>query len=189
MNKGISNAIKILRKGGIVIYPTDTAFGIGSRIDDVDAVKKVFKLRNRPSEKAVPILVSSFSMAKKYGVFNSTAEKLARKYWPGGLTIVVPAIKESVPSVVRGGAETVGLRMPKHSSALRLISETGVPLVGCSANFAGGQTPHKLSDLDIELTKLVDYVLSGRCSVKKSSTVVDTSTDKIKILRKGAVNL
>lgn len=189
MNKHLNKAIKIVKSGGIIIYPTDTAFGIGCRIDDIAAVKKLFKLRKRPDEKAVPILVSSVEMAENFTTDKTqlTAD-LMKKYWPGGLTVVAKS-RQSVPSIVRGGGETIGVRMPNHNSTLELIRKVGVPIVGCSANFAGEPTPYKMSDLNPELIKLVDFVLPGRCSVKKASTVVDVTNGKIKILRVGAVKL
>lgn len=187
MNKNLAKAIKIVKNGGIIIFPTDTAFGIGCRIDKADSVARLFKLRKRPTEKAVPVLASSIEMAKKYAEFSESAEKLAKKYWPGGLTLVLK--NKKVPQVVIGGGSTVGLRMPNHNSTLQLIRKVGVPIVGCSANFAGEKTPYKMSELDFELISLVDLVLPGRCSVKKSSTVVDLSSSKIKIIREGAVEL
>lgn len=189
MNKNLNKAIKIVKEGGIIIYPTDTAFGIGCRIDRPDVVRRLFKLRRRSSEKAVPILASSISMAKSYAFdIKQLTIDLMKKYWPGGLTIVLNG-NSNVPSVVRGDGITIGVRMPKHSSILKLIREVGVPIVGCSANFAGERTPYKVSDLNPELVKLVDFVLPGRCSVKQSSTVVEATGDKIKVIREGAVRI
>lgn len=189
MNSRLITAIKKVKEGGIIIFPTDTAFGIGCRIDDAPLVKKLFKTRRRPSEKAVPVLVSSVKMAEEYGEINDLARKLISKHWPGGLTVVVRAKLDKTNSLVRGGGKTIGLRMPKHATTLALISQVGVPVIGSSANFAGEQTPYKLSDLNPDLIKLVDFVLPGRCSFKLSSTVVDCTGDKIKILRLGAVKL
>src|SRR5687767_11468951 len=140
MNKNLSEAIKIVKNGGIVIFPTDTAFGIGCRVDREKAVKKLFKLRKRPNDKAVPVLVSSIAMAEEYADPSESARKLMKKQWPGGLTIVMK--NKKVSSVVRAGGSSVGIRMPKHSSTLKLIREVGVPIVGCSANFAGEATPY-----------------------------------------------
>ncbi len=189
MNKNLNKAIKIVKNGGIIIFPTDTAFGLGCRIDNENSVRKLFKLRRRPNEKAVPILVSSIKMADCYAFDKKhLTSSLMKKYWPGGLTVVMNS-KPNVPGIVRGGGKTIGLRMPKHGSILKLINEVGVPIVGCSANFAGGKTPYKMSDLNPELVKLVDLVLPGRCSVKKASTVVDLSSGKMEILREGAIKI
>jgi L-threonylcarbamoyladenylate synthase len=190
MNKNLEKAIKVVRDGGIIIYPTDTAFGIGCRIDKVDSVRRLYKIRRRPSEKAVPVLVSSKKMAEEYASdIKPEAFELIEKYWPGGLTLVLRSTVAKVPEIVRGGGLTVGLRMPNHDSALELIRKVGVPIVGCSANFAGEATPYKMSDLNPELIKLVDFVLPGRTTLKKASTVVDLSSGKMKIIREGAVRL
>ena len=189
MNKNLDNAIKIVKDGGIIIFPTDTAFGMGCRIDDEKSVRKLFTLRRRSNEKAVPILVSGKKMAGKYAFdMEHLIFDIMKEYWPGGLTVVLKS-KPNVPSIVRGGGATVGLRMPNHSSTLELIRRVGVPIVGCSANFAGEATPYKMSDLNPELVGLVDFVLPGRCSIKKASTVVDASSGKVKVLREGAVKV
>ena len=189
MNNKLGQAIKIVKNRGIIIFPTDTAFGIGCRIDDVGLVEKLFKTRKRPQEKAVPVLVASIKMAEEYADINTTARKLIQQHWPGGLTVVVPAKINKTNSLVRGGGKTIGIRMPNHTTTLKLIKAVGVPIIGSSANFAGEQTPYKMSDLDSELIKQVDFVLPGRCSAKLSSTVVDCTGDKIKILRQGAVKI
>jgi len=191
MNKDSLHAAKILEEGGIVIFPTDTAYGIGCRIDDEKAIKRLFKLRKRAETKATPVLVSSLEMASQYwqSVPERVVEKLVKPYWPGALTIVLPCKKEKVPSLVRGGGNTLGLRMPDNDTLLEIISAVGVPIVGTSANFAGDQTPYKFEDLDSELVKMVDYVLPGECLIKQASTVIDCSIEPWKILRQGAVKL
>ncbi|HVT01322.1 MAG TPA: L-threonylcarbamoyladenylate synthase [Patescibacteria group bacterium] len=189
MNKGLNESVKVLKKGGVIIYPTDTAFGIGCKVDEEQVINKLFKLRRRPKEKAVPILVSSIKMAEDYAEINPKAKALMEKYWPGGLTIIVKAKKDKIPFLARGGGETVGLRMPNHKTTLALIRKINTPLIGCSANFAGEATPYKFLDLNKDLIKKVDYVLMGRTSAKLASTVVDTTGDRLNIVREGAVKL
>ncbi|HVZ12349.1 MAG TPA: L-threonylcarbamoyladenylate synthase [Patescibacteria group bacterium] len=190
MNKNLKKAIKVAKEGGIIIFPTDTAFGIGCRIDDDRAVKKLFKIRRRSPEKAVPVLVSSVEMAERFAEsINSKAYKLMKSYWPGGLTIVIPCKKELIPEFVRGGGDTIGVRMPGHTTTIELIRGIGVPILAPSANFSGENTPYTYSDLSPELISIVDFVMSGRCSLKKASTVVDCSTKIPKILRRGAVDV
>src|SRR5487761_627636 len=112
----VTEAIRVLKKGGIVIFPTDTAFGIGCRIDDEEAVKRLFRIRKRPENKAVPVLVSSLHMAQKYvqEIQQDVVEKLIKPYWPGALTIVLASRNDRVPELVRGGTDTVGVRVPDH---------------------------------------------------------------------------
>lgn len=176
-----------IKKGEIVIFPTDTAFGIGCRIDDGKTIEKLFRIRKRPQDKAMPVLVSSQVMAKKYGEIDLNVEKILKKFWPGGLTVIVKANKEKVQSLVRGGGDTIGLRMPDHKNTLKMIENTGVPILGSSANFSGGTTPYKFEDLDKDLLSLVDRVIKGETKHKIASTVLDTTKNPWQILRVGAV--
>lgn len=186
----IQKAIKVLNQGGIIIYPTDTAFGIGCRIDDHKAVDRLFALRRRPTTQAMPVLVASDAMALAY--FDSPSDivrRLMREHWPGALTIVAPCKKELIYSPIRGGGKTVGLRMPNHAVPLKIIETVGVPILGPSANFHGAPTPYRFEDLNPELIALVDYVVPGECLIKQASTVVDCSVEPYRILRQGAVKL
>ncbi len=186
----LDKAVDILKNGGIVIFPTDTAFGIGCRIDDESAVRKLFELRKRSKDKAVPILASSIQMVEDYvQPFDSDIRELMQKYWPGALTLVLACKVEKLPSLVRGGGNTIGIRIPDHNSALRVIRAVGVPILGPSANFAGGKTPFEFSDLDPNLVRKVDFVLPGQCKIKKPSTVLDVTVKPWKVVRAGAVSL
>jgi L-threonylcarbamoyladenylate synthase len=191
MQDDIEQATKFLKSGGIVIFPTDTAYGIGCRIDDKKAVKRLFEIRKRAETKATPVLVSSIAMARGYweDIPDLVLEKLIKPYWPGALTIVLQSKVEKVPSLVRGGGENLGLRMPNNKVLLSIIEEIGVPILGTSANFAGEKTPYALEELDPELVELVDYVLTGECKGKNASTVIDCSVKPWKILRQGAVKI
>ncbi|MBI3956311.1 threonylcarbamoyl-AMP synthase [Candidatus Gottesmanbacteria bacterium] len=186
----IQGAIDALISGGIVIYPTDTAFGIGCRMDDQKAVDRLFAIRRRPLTQATPVLVSSESMALAY--YLDTPEivrHLMKTYWPGALTIIARCKKDFVYSPIRGGGETIGLRMPNHETTLALIRGVGVPILGPSANFHGHPTPYRFEDLDPQLVKLVDFVVPGVCSIGEASTVVDCSVRLYRIVRQGSVVL
>jgi len=186
----ILQAIQVLKDGGIVIFPTDTAFGIGCRIDNHDAVDRLFRLRKRPTTQAMPVLVSSEAMALPYLLSPSNVVRhLMKTYWPGGLTIISASHTDRVYSPIRGGTNAVGLRMPNHKEALDIITAVGVPIVGPSANFHGGKTPFRFEDLDETLIKLADFVLEGVCYSTIASTIVDCTTDPYTIIRQGAVNL
>ncbi len=187
----LNEAIKILSQGGIVIYPTDTACGIGCRIDDEKAVKRLFQIRKRPVIQATPVLIDSIEMAEKYFLspIADNVRRLIKVYWPGALTIVYKCRTELIPSLVCGGSLTIGLRMPNHDVPLALIEAVGVPILGPSANFHGQETPFSYSQLDPQLLKLVDFVIDGKCSVGNVSTVIDCVGSPIKIIRQGAVKL
>jgi len=186
----IQQAIDIIRDGGIVIYPTDTAFAIGCRVDRPRSVDRLYRIRGRSRRKAAPVLVSSHEMARGY--YSSPSEivrRLMDRYWPGALTIVAPCRKDLVYSPIRGGGDTIGLRMPDHDVARTLIAAVGVPILGPSANFHGKPTPFRLEDLDDELVKLVDAVVPGTCRFGVVSTVIDCTTSPPTILRRGAIDL
>jgi L-threonylcarbamoyladenylate synthase len=186
----LNTAKKILKEGGIIIFPTDTAFGVGCRIDNRKAIERIFKIRQRPKTQAVPVLVSSIKMAQKYlQPLPSTVEKLMKKHWPGALTIVYLCKKDQVPSPVRAGGLTLGVRMPNHPQVLSIIKSLRVPILGPSANIHGQATPYKFEDLDQNFVKEVDYVLPGQSLVGMASTVIDCSRLPWKIIRQGALKI
>jgi L-threonylcarbamoyladenylate synthase len=191
MNRQIDEAVKVLNQGGIIIFPTDTAFGIGCRVDNEKAVQRLFKIRNRPPSQATPILVNGLGMAKEYAaeIPEKVIQNLIKPFWPGALTIVLKANEDKVPVLVRGGGETVGMRMPSYPTMLKIISQIGVPVLGPSANFHGEKTPFKFKDLDMKLVSLVDYVLEGECSIQEASTVIDCTKRRWEILRQGAIQV
>ncbi len=190
MDKKFKRAVEILKKGGIVIFPTDTAFGIGCRMDNKKAVGRLLEIRKRPKSMATPVLVDGTEMAKDYWAFlpKNVLDKLIKPYWPGALTIILYCNKVKVPTLVRSGGDTLGIRMPNHPITLKLIKNIGIPILGPSANFHGDKTPFKFKDLNPKLVKLADYVLPGKTSnLGSTSTVVDCSVSPWKILRQGAV--
>lgn len=190
MNNYLKKSASTIKNGGIIIFPTDTAFGIGCRLDDKDAVKRLFKLRRRPEKKPVPVLVDSIETAQKYlSPISNDVRHLMRSYWPGALTIIYPCLMKKIPPLVYGPGNTLGVRMPDHKLILSLIKKVGVPILGPSANFHGLPTPYKYEDLDENLLKLVDFVLPGVCNKGKVSTVVDCSQKPWRVIRYGAVEL
>lgn len=189
MKSQLRKAVNILKKGGIIIFPTDTAFGIGCRIDDEEAAARLFEIRKRPKAQAVPVLVSSIEMAQQYlKSLPKKVKSLMEKYWPGGLTIVYPCQTEKIPSLVRGGGETLGVRIPDHPIPIYIINRVRVPIIGTSANFHGEKTPYKFEDLNQELVEKADFVIKGECPKARVSTVIDCSKKPWRILRQGAIS-
>jgi len=180
-------AVTLLKEGKIGVFPTDTAYGIGCRMDSKSAVKKVFEIRNRPEEKAMIVLVGSIKMAEEYAEFSpEVKEKIIDNYWPGPLTIVLTCKKKKVPSIVRADGDTLALRFPDNTELLEIINQVGVPLIAPSANFSGEDTPFSSQEVDRELLKLVDFAIAGECTMKKVSTIIDCSSSKWSIIREGA---
>lgn len=192
MDKQVKQAIDVLKNGGIVIFPTDTAIGIGCRIDNESAVRRLFEIRKRPENKPVLALVNSLAMARKYwdSIPKNVLEILIKKYWPGPLTLILHSNKEKVPKMVMGANDTLGIRYPNNKMLLELIREVGVPIVAPSANFSGEKTPFRFEDLNPELVKLADYVLNMELRGEKNvSTVIDCTVQPWKVIRQGAVHV
>lgn len=190
MDTQIQKAAESLQNNGVGIFPTDTVYGIGCKLDDEKALQKLFKIRNRPEEKAVLAVVDSVEMAEKYVIISEEVKtKLIQKYWPGGLTIVLPCKTDTVPSLARGGGMTLGIRQTNHPVLLELLKKVGVPIVAPSANFAGKPTPKSFADVDKNLLSLVDFAIDGICGGNMASTVIDCTVNPWKILREGAVEV
>ena len=184
------DAIQNFTEGKVGIFPTDTAYGIGCRIDDAAAVERIYKIRSRPEEKALLALVSSVKMAKQYvEISHELEEKLIDKYWPGGLTIILNCNEEKIPSVVRANGSTLAVRWPDHKELCKIIEAVGVPIVAPSANLSGGETPLDLFEVDKALIDSVDFSISGVCTIRGVSTIIDTTVTPWKIIREGVVEI
>lgn len=184
-----NEAAERLKEGQVGIFPTDTAYGIGCRMDNVTAVKRIYEIRNRPSEKALLILVSSIEMAREYVSITEEAMNIVGKYWPGGVTFILPCIVEKVPGIVRSNGSTLAVRLPAHEDLRKMIETIGVPIVAPSANFSGEITPTTISEVDQALQEHVDFSLSGMCTMKGISTIVDLTGVRPVVVRQGVVTI
>ena len=183
----IEEAAKLVREGLLIAYPTDTVYGLGCNPFDVDAVDRLVKAKDRVKG-SLPILVSSLQDAKGLGEISCSAERLANKFWPGPLTLVVPA-RTSFPSKVTGDALLVGLRIPNHEIARRLIKECGGALIGTSANISGRPSLRTAEEVVNELGDRVDMVVDGGpAPLGRESTVVRVLGDESTVLREGAIS-
>ena len=189
-NPGIDKAIRILRAGGVVAFPTDTLFGLGADIFSAPAVERVFTIKSRPTAMAMPVLVGSFDdLYKAAPKVPDMAWKLAERFWPGALTLVVERSPD-VPPLVSGGRNTVGVRMPDHPVALALINGFGGPVTGTSANISGQADPASWEDLEQTLGTMVDHIVEGSPAPSgQASTIVDLTTDVPLLVRAGAVGV
>jgi len=180
-------AAEILRDGGIVAFPTETVYGLGANALNAGAVGKIFEAKQRPHWDPLIVHVTGLEMARQVAEVSPLAERLAERFWPGPLTMLLPRAA-CVPDAVTAGRALVGVRMPRHSLALALIEAAGVPVAAPSANRFGHTSPttakHVLEDLDGR----IDAVLEGGASaVGVESTVVDVSVSPMRIYRPGAV--
>lgn len=188
--QGAARAGEILRAGGVVAIPTETVYGLAASALDEDAVARVFAAKGRPSDNPLIVHISTLEqLSLLWAEVPERALALARAFWPGPLTMVLPKTA-AVPTCVSAGLSTVGVRMPAHPLALAAISQAGVPLAAPSANASGRPSPTTAADVLQDMDGKIDAVLDGGpCSVGVESTVVDLTGQHPRILRPGAVTL
>jgi len=186
----IARAAAILREGGLVVFPTETVYGLGANALDAGAVRRIYALKGRPSSSPLIVHVASIERARILAAeWLPEAERLARQYWPGPLTLVV-AKKDVIPDEATAGLLTVGLRMPRHPVALELIAAAGVPVAAPSANRFTQLSPttaeHVRQAFGAETPFLLD---GGPCEVGLESTVIAVTRDGLEVLRPGMANV
>ena len=183
----IHSLAKFVKNGGIVAYPTDTVYGLGCNPYLSDSVDKIFKLKIREN-KPLPLLCDSLESALKIASFNKISLKLAEKFWPGQLTILVPVKDYSLKYLTRG-SEYIGLRVPDHRDSLLLISECGGYLIGTSANLSGYDSNHSASSVMSQLPGIDAILINDIEDNSKESTIVKVENDEIIIIRPGNIDL
>jgi len=187
---GRAAAIEVLRAGGLVVMPTDTVYGLGVALEAKDALVRLFAAKDRPLDRAIVLLASDLEQAASVGVFSAAARLLAARFWPGGLTLVLPQAAESrLPAELTGGAATIGVRIPGHESPRALARALG-PLPVTSANLSGQPEAQDAPEVLAQLGPRIDLVLDGgRARGAVPSTVVDCSGELPRILRAGAISM
>ena len=183
----VKKAAKILNSGGIVIFPTETVYGIGCLINKEDSIKKLYSIKKRDSTKPTAVLVKDLQQAEEWVSFNTTAKKLAEAFWPGHLTLCLPVCKQVSESIV-GPGDTLGVRVSSHPFILQLQRELNVPLLAPSANFQGKQEARTFAEIDKQLLSLVDYVVGIEPEAKKPSTILAFEKEKYNLLREGEIS-
>lgn len=185
----LNEAVERIRGGGVVAFPTETVYGLGANALDAAAVAKIYELKGRPRSSPLIVHVGSIEMAKSLAAeWPPAAEDLARKHWPGPLTIVVPK-SPAIPDLVTAGLGTVGLRMPQHPVALELIQLAGVPIAAPSANRFGNLSATTAQHVADEFGDEVEILEGGPSRVGLESTVVSVVNGELKLLRPGMISL
>ncbi|MBD5637295.1 threonylcarbamoyl-AMP synthase [Clostridium botulinum] len=186
----ISKAGNILRQGGLVVFPTETVYGLGANALDKDAVKKIFKAKGRPQDNPLIVHISKVKdIEKLVKKIPPIAQKLMDKFWPGPMTIILKK-KDIIPNETSGGLDSIGIRMPSNKIAMELISMAGVPIAAPSANLSGKPSPTDLETCIEDLDGRVNAILGGDNSeVGVESTVIDCTIDPPCILRPGGITL
>ncbi|GAA0177751.1 L-threonylcarbamoyladenylate synthase [Clostridium sediminicola] len=188
-NEVIIEAGSVFRKGGLVVFPTETVYGLGANALDEDAVKKIFIAKGRPQDNPLIIHVASTNVESLVDDIPIIAKKMMKELWPGPLTIILKK-SQKVPYTTSAGLETVGIRMPSNTIARKLIEEANVPIAAPSANLSGKPSPTTLESCVEDLNGRVNFIIGGDISeVGLESTIVDCTVDPPCILRPGAITL
>jgi L-threonylcarbamoyladenylate synthase len=187
--KAVRRASELLRSGEVVALPTETVYGLAANALDEKAVAKIFQIKGRPANNPIIVHVAGIEMAKRCAKdFPALAEKLAKAFWPGPLTIILPRA-EKIPDNVTAGGETIGVRWPSHPFIQAVIRECGFPLAAPSANLSNSISPtnaeHVRAQLDGKIPLIVD---GGQSQVGIESTVLDLSVSPPQILRPGMIH-
>lgn len=189
----ILEAVEILRRGGVIIYPTETVYGIGVDATNQSAVNKILNYKTKRQDKPISVAVSDLLMAKKYVKINQSALNIYQNFLPGPITVVSVG-KNKVANGVQSVRGTLGIRWPKYSFILSLVKKFGSPITSTSANATGKKAPHTVADifkyLSVRQKKIIDLVIdAGVLPPNKPSTVVDTTLHDLTVLRAGDLKL
>jgi len=185
----LDHAADVLRSGQLVVVPTDTVYGLAAALSRPDAVGRIFEVKRRPPERPIALLVDQIDQVEQVAEsIPAAARLLMTRFWPGGLTILLPK-KSDVPDVITAAGPTVAVRMPDHPAARALIRRLGEPLPATSANRHGEPSPKTAEDAQAALGTDVAIILdAGPAPGGVDSTVVDVLSTPVRILRVGAIS-
>lgn len=189
----ILEIIEALKQGKVIVYPTETCYGLGCDATNPEAVKKLFAIKERPENKSVLVLVSDVEMIKKYVQWSPVLEELARKYWPGPLTLVAKIENKNIdlaPGVVSED-HTMAFRITDHHFAYDLAKGLGHPLVSTSANITAQASPYNIQSV-LEMFGKADnqpdiIIDSGSLPINPPSTIIRVADNKVEVLRQGGI--
>ncbi|MGQ9546592.1 MAG: L-threonylcarbamoyladenylate synthase [Dehalococcoidia bacterium] len=183
----IRKGLEILRKGGVIAFPTDTVYGLGADACNSAAVARIYEIKKRPRHQQLPLLIADLQQLISLAEFvPDIAWFLAKRFWPGGLTIVLPRA-ESLPAHLAMGA-SIAVRIPNHPICLALIRGLGSPLIGTSANISGQPSALTAEEVREQLGVKIDFIISGgKCAGGGESTVLDVTGQTPIILREGII--
>ena len=184
----IDEAGRLLRAGGVVVFPTDTLYGLGADAFSVSALERVCSIKGRPAGLALPLLVGCWDQVKLVARhIPETGSRLASTYWPGPLTLILPKVAH-LPDLITGGGDTVAVRMPDHEVPLALVQQVNGPITGTSANRSGEPDLLTVQEVETQLGGLVDYIIPSPIIPNGiPSTVVDVTSHKPRLVRQGAL--
>jgi L-threonylcarbamoyladenylate synthase len=182
----LSKAITALKRGELIVYPTDTLYALGADIYNVDAVRRIFKIKNRPLDIPLSVAVASYDAIEKVAFVNDNARRLAEHFLPGPLTLILNK-KSTISNIITGGLDKVAVRIPDNEVALELLSKFG-SLIATSANVHDMETPYDIKGIRKQF-KEGDVSVFLNCGKLNAlpSTIVDVTTKMPKIIREGII--
>jgi len=188
LQREVEKGVKILQKGGVIAFPTDTVYGLGADAFNSTAVERIYEIKNRPKHRQLPLLIAATEQLTALAdPIPEIAWFLARRFWPGGLTLVLPKT-DSVPAYLAPGP-TIAVRVPDHPVCLALIQRLGNPIIGTSANISGQPAALTAEEVGQQLERKIDFIINGgKCPGGKESTVVDVTHEPPIILRQGIIS-
>ena len=188
MERKIHQAVEILKNGGIIAFPTDTVYGLGASASSHGAILRIYEAKRRPRRLALPLLLADVSQIPSVARdMPEIAWLLAKHFLPGGLTLVLYK-SPSVSSLITGGSEKIAVRVPAHPIPIALLEGLDAPITGTSANLTGRPSPLTTQEVHNQLGDRVDLIIDGECPGGVDSTVIDITTEPIRILREGAIS-
>jgi L-threonylcarbamoyladenylate synthase len=187
-DKALKLACEALKKGELIVYPTDTLYGVGADATSEKAVEKVKQAKGRDASKPISIICSDLLMIEKHCEVDEKTKAILSSILPGPFTVILKKKKGLASSLAPG--ETIGVRVPRYFFLLALIRECGFPITGTSANESGGKDPCSLTDVPESIKQAASVLIDGgKCFFSAPSTVVDMTGKELKVLRKGAGKL
>jgi len=187
LQREIEKGVNILQKGGVIAFPTDTVYGLGADAFNASAVERIYQVKNRPKHLQLPLLIANIEQLTVLAdPITEIAQLLARRFWPGGLTLVLPKTV-SLPAHVAPGP-TIAVRVPDHPVCMALVQRLGNPIIGTSANISGQPAALTAEEVGQQLGGKMDFIINGgKCPGGKESTVVDVTHGSPIILRQGII--
>ena len=183
----IEEMAQILKNDGVISVPTDTVFGICARMNSKIAYRKLIEVKNRSANKSFPVMCANEKQIKSIAIVNETAEKIIKAFMPGPITLVLNK-SNILPEYVTNGKDTIAVRMATSDSIKELIEKIESPIFMTSANQSGNSECNNLDEIE-KTCPLLDGIMEGKVSFSKASTIVDCTSEKIKILRVGPISL
>jgi L-threonylcarbamoyladenylate synthase len=185
----VAQAVAVLKNGGLMVYPTETVYGLGVDATSELALDKLWAFKGERGDKPVLVAVADREMAEKYVELSDLSKKVTQKYWPGAVAVVASS-KNLVAKKAQGQTETLGVRNPDNKMMLEIIATLGRPITSTSANISGATTARSLAEFKVTVPKerqgLIDlFIDAGELPLRSPSTIVDTTGEEVKILRQG----